>query len=455
MTHALDGVTVLDFTQLLQGPYATQMMGDLGADVIKIEKLGSGDIYRQMTFFNSWIGDGESPCFLAWNRNKRSIALDIKSAAGKEIVLKLASKADVLVENFRPGVMARLGLGYSDIREINPRIIYCSASGWGKDGPYVSRPGQDILAQGLSGVALTSGRADAGPVMVGTGLCDQLGALHVVYGVLAALYHREKWGRGQEVQVNLLASAVALQMQDFMTVLNMGRSFERPSSGIAHPGNGAPFGTYATSDGFISIAMNPWSTVVKALGAPELMRYDDPQVLFDRRDAIWQEIQNIVSTKTTAEWLDILLKLDLWAGEVKPQSRVPDDPQVRHLNLFTTVDHPKAGRSARSICPCSSADFRLHSPSSTARWAARTRDSRRLGYSETEIASLCESGVISNGRTQTVVEKFKRASKWVIQKSDCAAAPGITREASIPCWRRRANSCWSIPAYKSTGTGGR
>ncbi|MGD0481525.1 MAG: CoA transferase [Terracidiphilus sp.] len=405
MTHALDGVTVLDFTQLLQGPYATQMMGDLGADVIKIEKLGSGDIYRQMTFFNSWIGDGESPCFLAWNRNKRSIALDIKSAAGKEIVLKLARKADVLVENFRPGVMGRLGFGYSDIEKINPRIIYCSASGWGRDGPYVSRPGQDILVQGLSGVALTSGRADAGPVMVGTGLCDQLGGLHVVYGVLAALYHREKSGRGQEIQVNLLASAVALQMQDFMTVLNLGRSFERPNSGIAHPGNGAPFGTYATSDGFISIAMNPWSTVVEALGAPELMRYDDPQVLFDRRDTIWQEIQSIVSNKTTAEWLGILLKRDLWAGEVKPQSRIPDDPQVRHLNLFTTVDHPKAGRIRSVNMPLQFSE----TPGSIRRPPPLVGQHGReilgeLGYSETEIAKLCESGVVSMEETKPVVE---------------------------------------------------
>ncbi len=396
MTQALEGVKILDFTQRLQGPYATQMLGELGADVIKVEKLGSGDIYRQLTFFNSWIGDGESPCFLAWNRNKRSIALDIKSAAGKEIIYKLAHGADVLVENFRPGVLARLGFGYADLHKLNPRLIYCSASGWGKDGPYVSRPGQDMLVQGLSGVAFTSGRADAGPVVVGTGICDQLGALHVVYGVLAALYHREKSGHVQEVHVNLLASAVALQMQDFMTILNLGRNFERPRSGIGHAGNGAPFGIYATCDGFISIAMNPWPVVVEALGVPELIRYNNPQVRFEQRDAIWQEMQSIIRTRTTAEWLDIMLKLDLWVGEVKTQRQVPEDPQVRHLNLFTTMEHPKAGRIQTVNMPLQFSE----TPGAIRRPPPLVGEHgpeilKELGYSDAEISQLRQDGVIS------------------------------------------------------------
>ncbi len=348
MAQALEQVKILDFTQLLQGPFATQMLGDFGADVIKIEKLGSGDLFRQMTFFNDWVGDGQSPCFLAWNRNKRSIALDLKSPQGKEIIYKLAKEADVVVENFRPGVLTRLGYGYEDLKKINPRIIYCSASGWGKDGPYVSRPGQDLLVQGLSGAAMASGRGDSGPVPMGTGLSDQLGSFHIVYGVLTALYHREKTGQGQNIQVNLLASTVALQMQDYMTVLNLKRNFQRPKSGIGHPGVSAPFGTYKTTDGYLSIAMNPWPTVVKALGEPALMRYDDLQTLYDKRDEIWGEIQKIVATQSTAHWLEVMLDLDLWVAEVKTQDKVPEDPQVKHLNLFTTVDHPKAG-TIRSV----------------------------------------------------------------------------------------------------------
>lgn len=343
MQQALQGLRILDFTQLLQGPYATQMLGDLGADVIKIEKFGTGDLYRSMTFFNEWIGEGESPCFLAWNRNKRSIALDIKKPEGREIILKLAAKADVVMENFRPGVMDRLGFGYEDFKKINPGIIYCSASGWGESGPYVDRPGQDLLVQGITGAVFTSGRADAGAVPLGTALCDQLGALHMVYGVLAALYHREKTGEGQKIHVSLLASALAFQMQDFFTIQNLHRTFQRPNSGIGHPGNGAPFGIYQTSDGYISIAMNPWPKIIEGLGDPTLARYNDPQVRFDQRDEIFNELQKILRTRTTDEWLERLLALDLWVAKANPQADVQNDPQVKHLGLFTTIKHPIAG----------------------------------------------------------------------------------------------------------------
>lgn len=340
---ALAGVRVLDFTQLLQGPYATQMLGDLGADIIKIEKAGSGDLYRSMTFFNAWIAGTESPCFLAWNRNKRSLALDLKQPRGRRIIERLVQRCDVVVENFRPGVMRRLGFGYEDCARLNPRIIYCSASGWGRTGPYVDRPGQDLLVQGLTGAAFTSGRADAGAVPLGTALCDQLGALHIVQGVLAALYHREKTGRGQEVHVSLLASAIAFQAQDFFTIHNLHRNFERPQSGIGHPGNGAPFGIYQTADGFLSIAMNPWDRLVEALGDPSLRRFDDPQTRFDQRDTIFAELQSILLRRTTDEWLAIMLKLDLWVARAQPQTEVANDPQVQSQGLFTTVEHPTAG----------------------------------------------------------------------------------------------------------------
>lgn len=342
-TGALAGVRVLDFTQLLQGPYATQMLGDLGADVIKVEKAGSGDLYRSMTFFNAWIAGNESPCFLAWNRNKRSIALDLKSPRGRQVVERLVASCDVVVENFRPGVMQRLGFGYADCAKLNPRIIYCSASGWGRGGPYADRPGQDLLVQGVTGAAFTSGRADDGAVPLGTALCDQLGALHIVQGVLAALYHRERTGRGQEIHISLLASAIAFQSQDYFTIQNLNRKFERPHSGIGHPGNGAPFGIYHTKDGYLSIAMNPWDKIVAALGDPALARYTDPQVRFDRRDEIFEEIQRILVTKTTDAWLDIMLGLDLWVARAQPQHEVETDPQVVHQRLFTTVEHPTAG----------------------------------------------------------------------------------------------------------------
>lgn len=397
MQQALDGVRVLDFTQLLQGPYATQMLGDLGADVIKVEKAGSGDLYRSMTFFNEWIGDRESPCFLPWNRNKRSLAIDLKDSEALEVILQLAAKADVVVENFRPGVMAKLGLGYEALSQLNPGLIYCSATGWGPDGPYVKRPGQDLLVQGLSGAATTSGRKSDGPVAIGTALSDQLGALHIVYSVLAALLYRGRTGEGQEIQVNLLQSVLAFEMQDFFTVQNMGRSFERPESGIAHPGNGAPFGIYPTADGSISIAMSPWSKIVEAVDDPELARFSDPQVLFDQRDAIYDELALRLRHKTTDEWLDIMLALDIWCAPVLQQKDVASDPQVQHLQAFTEIEHPRAGRIKVTNIP-----FRMSkTPGRIRRPAPLTGQHseeilREVGLSEAQIEALRQRGAITS-----------------------------------------------------------
>lgn len=344
MNQALEGVRVLDFSQLLQGPFASQMLGDLGADVIKVERFQSGDLYRSMTFFNQWIAANESPCFMAWNRNKRSISLDIKKEEGKEIVRKLLKNADVVLENFRPGVMKRLGFGYEDCRSINPKIIYCSASGWGSDGPYLTRPGQDLLVQSVSGAIMTSGKKSDGPVALGTALCDQVNAYNCVYAILAALYYREKTGVGQEIQTNLLSSAISFQMQDFFTIQNLGANFERPESGIAHPGNGAPFGTYKTEDGYIAIAMNPFDVIVKALGDESLLKYNNPQILFENRDEVFRKIEEITQKKTTGEWLEIMLGLDLWVSQVNEQKDVEFDPQVQHNKTFVEIEHIKAGK---------------------------------------------------------------------------------------------------------------
>jgi len=396
MDQALQGLKVLDFSQLLQGPYASQMLGDLGADVIKIERNGKGDIYRGMTFFNQWIAGDESPCFMAWNRNKRSIAIDMKSDAGKDIIYKLALDADIVIENFRPGVMARLGYGYEDFRKINPRIIYCSASGWGSDGPYLTRPGQDLLVQSVSGAIMTSGKRSDGPVSLGTALCDQVNALNSVYAILAAVYYREKTGKGQEIKTNLLSSAIAFQMQDFFTIHNLNMHFERPESGIAHPGNPAPFGTYKTLDGAISIAMNPWETLVQALGDESLMEYNDPQILFDQRDEIFYRIEKITMTKTTAAWLDIMLPQDLWVAQVNNQADVAADPQVRHNNSFIEIDHPKAGKLTVTNIPFTMSEtpgeIRRPSPLIGEHGPEILAD---LGFSDEEIRELIDKKIIT------------------------------------------------------------
>lgn len=340
---ALAGVTILDFSHLLQGPFATQLLADMGANVIKIERAGAGDMFRSMTFFAKWVGGSESPNFLAWNRNKRSIALNLKSKKVNALIMEMAKRADVVVQNFRPGVLAKLGYGYEDFKAVNPRIIYCSGSGYGESGPYVERPGQDMLIQGLTGLISNTGRGDAAPVPAGAGLADQIGAMNMVYGILAALYYREKTGRGQKIEVNLLAGMIAHQAQEYVAVLNLGEDLIRPSSGIGHPGMQAPFGIYATKDGYVSIAMSPFKTLYETLGAPQLAIYDDLKTLFDKRDEVWEKVNAETRKFGTVELLDRLLAADIWCAEVKDIRRAAEDPQVKHMGMLTSYQHPKAG----------------------------------------------------------------------------------------------------------------
>lgn len=395
MKQALEGLKVLDFSQLLQGPFASQMLGDLGADVIKIERYKSGDLYRSMTFFNKWIAGNESPCFMAWNRNKRSISLDIKKEDGKEIVRRLLKDADIVLENFRPGVMKRLGFGYDDCRAINPKIIYCSASGWGSDGPYLARPGQDLLVQSVSGAIMTSGKKSDGPVALGTALCDQVNAYNCVYAILAALYYREKTGIGQEIKTNLLSSAISFQMQDFFTIQNLKTNFERPESGIAHPGNGAPFGAYKTLNGYLAIAMNPFEVLVKALGDETLLEFNDPQVLFDKRDEVFFRIEEITKTKTTEDWLKIMLGLDLWVAHVHEQKDVEFDPQVQHNNTFVEIEHVKAGSISMVNIPFTMSETPGKIKRASPLIGEHTIEIlKEAGYKENEINKLFEDEII-------------------------------------------------------------
>jgi crotonobetainyl-CoA:carnitine CoA-transferase CaiB-like acyl-CoA transferase len=339
---ALDHLTVLDFSHLLAGPLATQMMGDLGADIIKIERVGEGDLYRRLPpFFNARI-NGESPHFLAWNRNKRSLALDLKAPEARRIILEMAGKVDVVVENFRPGVMDRLGLGYEDLAAVNPALIYCSSSGYGASGPMSSRPGQDLLLQGISGFMSVTGSKDGRPTPLGISLADQLCSYHIVYAVLAALIHRMKTGRGQRIEVDMLRSCLAHQGQELLFALTLGKSFDRPASGIAHPGMPAPFGVYQTADGWMTISMNPVERLAELLDLPELAQHDAESLWADR-DAVHALIEAKTVTKATAHWVELLLAAGLWAGEVNDLQDVATLAQAEHLGAFTSYEHPIAG----------------------------------------------------------------------------------------------------------------
>lgn len=393
---ALQGIKILDFSQLLAGPFATMMLGDLGADVIKIERIGTGDIYRGMTFFAKYIKDRESPCFVAWNRNKRSIAMNIRSEKARELIYEMVKTADVVVENFRPGVMDRLGYGYEKLKSINPKIVYASNSGYGSSGPYVKRPGQDMLIQGMLGLTSLTGQKSDPPHPLGTTLPDVLSSYNLVYGILAALLYCSRTGEGQHVEVDLMRSTMALESQEFTTLLNMDVKYERPSSGIGHPFQSAPFGIYECADGYISIAMGPFDVLVDALETPELMKYYAPEIRFDKRDEVFYAIEAVTRTKPVDYWLERMLERDLWVAKVEDITDVENNPQVQHMHALSSFEHKKVG-TVRCVAPAvtmSETPAEISSPSPLV--GEHTREIlREYGCSEADINELFNEGIVS------------------------------------------------------------
>lgn len=343
MRGALTGIRILDFSQMMLGPYGTQLLGDFGADVIKIERPKTGEWERGLDVMGELLG-GDSPFFLAMNRNKKSVTLNLKDPAGLEIAYKLAKTADVVVHNFRPGVMERLGLGYEKLAEIKPDIIYCSGSGYGESGPYVNRPGQDLLIQGLSGIAANGGRAVDPPTPAGTPIADASTALLLAFSISTALVHRLRTGEGQKIEVSLFNTALSIQCQELVAYMNMEKRWERSKAGIAQAWLAAPYGVYETQDGYMAIAMNPLSLLADLMDLPQLKEYDDPELAYARRDEIKPIIEARTREKTTAEWLEILAQGDVWCGPVQGFDALVDDPQVRENEMIVEVDHPKAGR---------------------------------------------------------------------------------------------------------------
>jgi crotonobetainyl-CoA:carnitine CoA-transferase CaiB-like acyl-CoA transferase len=338
MTAALEGVRVLDFTQMMMGPWATQFLGDMGADVIKIERPGVGEWERGLRAMGDLL-DGQSPFFLAMNRNKRSVALNLKDPRAREIVLRLAQDADLVVENFRPGVMARLGLGYADVAAVNPSIVYVSGSGFGQTGPYVDRPGQDLLIQAMSGLAAYGGRAGDLPTPSGSSIVDASTALLLAFSSMVGLVHKLKTGEGQHIDVSLFDTAIALQCQEIAAFLNMERRFERSEAGIAGAWLSAPFGIYRTADGHMALAMGSLAVLGELLEEPRLAAYDDPRRAYDERDEVYAIVQARLTSRTTEAWMELLATKDVWCAPVRSFEDVVDDPQVANNELLTTVKH--------------------------------------------------------------------------------------------------------------------
>ncbi len=312
----LSGVTVLDFSQFLAGPVAALRLADLGARVIKIERPGSGDAGRQLAFAGRMI-EGDSMSFHAMNRNKESIVADLKDPADLSRVRALVAAADVVVSNFRPGVMERLGLDYETVRRINPGIIYGSVSGYGDTGPFKDRPGQDLLAQSIAGLPWLNGSRDDPPVPVGLAVADHLASCHLAQGITALLVRRFRTGRGGQAQTSLLEALLDLEFELLTTRLNdPSIAVRRKGNRSAHAFLPAPYGIYPTSDGYLAIAMNPVPTIGRLLELPEVEAMTDPQSWWDRQEEIEELLSERLSTRTREEWLAVLDAEDVWCAPV-------------------------------------------------------------------------------------------------------------------------------------------
>ena len=330
---ALDGLVVLDATQMLAGPLAAMRLGDLGADVIKVEPP-RGEFNRTHGFEDLTVG-GEMTTFLAVNRNKRSVSIDLKDPDGLRTFLDLARRADVLIQNFRHGTAERIGIGYQALRAINPRLVYCSISGYGSEGPYRDRPGQDLVLQGYSGSMYSVGAQGDPPAASALWAADVMTGYQAAIGILAALQARERTGHGQQVEVDMLSVTLDCQAQELVTYLNTGRMPTRSKEAGAHASIPAPYGCYETEDGWLTLAMCQLSDLGEALDDDwlrTLTHYNDGHV---HRDEVYRHIRDRFRTRTTEEWLPILDANGVWAGPVYDYADLESDPHIEATGIIT------------------------------------------------------------------------------------------------------------------------
>ncbi|RVG72692.1 CaiB/BaiF CoA transferase family protein [Sinorhizobium meliloti] len=392
----LSGIRVLDCSIAMAGPFCGQRLGDMGADVIKIEPT-TGEWQRHVSA-GGLKGKRINVSFLSLNRNKRSLAVDLKSSDGRAAVHELVKQSDVFLQNYRPGVARRLGLDYETLVALNPRLVYLSLSGYGESGPYVDRPGQDLLLQGMSGAMLSAGRAGEPPLAAGQFLVDAISAYTAFEGILAALFHRERTGEGQKVEVNMLDAITTLQMQEISVHTIGGKPQELSAEPHAHVYIRAPYGSFETADGYIIVAFPPLEKFGELIGEPAFKGLQDETAGWTERDMIFAKTRERLKTRSSAEWLALFRANDIWAGPVYGYADLVEDPQIAHNGTFIEYDHPSEGRIKAPGFP-----IRFSAtPCSVRRGAPLAGEHSReilheFGFDDAQIDALLASGAINAG----------------------------------------------------------
>ncbi len=393
----LEGIRVLDITQILSGAFCSMMLADMGADVAKIERPGRGDSTRGM---GKQLPHGEAPSFMAVNRNKRGLVLDLASEEGADVLRRMASQADVLVENYKPGTMARFGLSYEDLRPLNPSLIYCSISGYGATGPDASRGGFDLVAQGRSGLMSFTGEHEGPPVKVGVPICDLNAGVFGAYGILSAYIHRLRTGEGQFVDTSLLEGGIAYTVWESSTYWALGEVPER--RGSAHRAI-APYEVLATQDGYLALGCATeqlWDKLCVLLDRPDLAsdpRFHERGARLANRAELKVDLEATFTERTTEEWIELLDAAGIPSGPLYDIPQVYEDPQVRARDMIVEVEHPRAGTNPQIGVPVKLS----HTPGSVRTPAPLLGQHSRIllgeyGFDDDEIDRLMDDGITAD-----------------------------------------------------------
>lgn len=370
----LRGLIVLEFSQYLSGPSAGLRLADLGARVIKIERPKGGDAGRKLAIKNLWLDDN-SLLFHTINRNKESFAADLKSPDDLALVKRLIQNADVLIHNFRPGVMDKIGLDYSSVLELNQRMIYAEITGYGRKGPWKDKPGQDLLLQAMSGLAYTTGNRKDNPVPFGLSIADTLCGAQLVQGILAALIRRHKTGKGAIVEISLLESLLDFQFELLTTYYASGKQPLRGEKRNAHPLLSAPYGVYFTKDGFIAIAMVPLAKLNTALKCKGLEIFSQDEA-FSKRDEIKELLAEHLIQNDSSFWIKALHQFDLWAIKVMTWTELTDHPAYQCLQMEQTISIGKK-KMITTRCPIRINGERLFSDTAAPQLGEHTEKIKR------------------------------------------------------------------------------